>query len=316
MGTRVRVLSTLGDADLLGLPADLRSAVEVTVVPMKAPLPSGVVGDVLVTVPTAAGHHLPEAFRRGVRWVHVTGTGVDGVPLDGFGPEVVLTNSRGASAIPISEWALAMMLAFEKRLPDVWLREPPEAWHEIPGLGTLAGRRLALIGLGGIGLATARRALAFDMQVRALRHTGAGSPHPEVDLARSLADLLPDADHVVVAAPLTAETHHLIGAEAFALMKPGVHLVNVARGAIVDTDALRDALDDGTVAVASLDAVDPEPVPAGHWLYEHPQVRLSPHISWSSPDAFPEILAAFVHNLRRFVAGEPLESVVDPGQGY
>jgi len=316
VGPPVRVLSTLGDAESLGLPADLRAAVEVTVVPMKAPLPDGVEGDVLVTVPTAAGHHLPEAFRRGVRWVHVTGTGIDGVPLGGFGAEVALTNSRGASAVPISEWVLAMMLAFEKQLPETWLREPPVAWHQVPGLGTLAGRRLALIGLGGIGLATARRALAFDMEVRALRNSGAASPHPEVDLARSLGELLPDADHVVVAAPLTAETYHLLGVEAFALMKPGVHLVNIARGGIVDTDALHEALDNGTVAMASLDAVDPEPVPAGHWLYTHPLVRLSSHISWSSPEAFPDILAAFTRNLRRFVAGEPLESVVDPAQGY
>jgi len=314
--TPVRVLSTLGDADLLALPADLRAEVEVTVVPMKDPLPPGVEGDVLVTVPTAAGHHLPEAFRRGVRWVHVTGTGIDGIPLEGFGSEVVLTNSRGASAVAISEWVLAVMLAFEKQLPQMWLREAPPAWHRVASLGTLARRRLALVGLGGIGLATARRALAFDMSVRALRNTSAASPHPEVELARSLTELLADADHVVVAAPLTERTRHLLGAEAFALMKPGVHLVNIARGGLIHTDALREALDNGTVAMASLDAVEPEPLPAGHWLYAHPNVRLSPHVSWGSPDAFPEILRAFADNLRRFVAGEPLESVVDPAQGY
>ncbi len=91
----------------------------------------------------------------------------------------------------------------------------------------------------------------------------------------TLPEVLDGADHVVIAAPLTDATRHLIDADALALMKPGVHLVNIARGGLVDQDALRVALDDGTVAVASLDAVDPEPLPAGHWMFTHPKVRLS-----------------------------------------
>jgi phosphoglycerate dehydrogenase-like enzyme len=95
-----------------------------------------------------------------------------------------------------------------------------------------------------------------------------------------------------------------------------VHLVNIARGSLIDQDALRVALDRGWVALASLDVTEPEPLPAGHWLYTHPKVRLSPHISWSMPDASSILVATFVDNLRRYERGEPLEGVVDVAAGY
>jgi phosphoglycerate dehydrogenase-like enzyme len=99
-------------------------------------------------------------------------------------------------------------------------------------------------------------------------------------------------------------------------VKPGVHLVNIARGRLVDQDALRVALDDGRVAMATLDTVDPEPLPAGHWLYEHPRVRVSALISWASHLGFDSTVDLFVENLRRARAGEPLQDVVDPSEGY
>src|SRR5262249_2924274 len=129
-------------------------------------------------------------------------------------------------------------------------------------------------------------------------------------------ELVATADHVVLAAPATRETRHLLDARAFAAMKRGMHVVNVARGALVDQDALRAALDDGTVAMASLDAVEPEPLPAGHWMYAHPRVRLSPHVSWNMPGAAELLLDAFIDNLRRWRDGRPLTGVVDPEAGY
>jgi phosphoglycerate dehydrogenase-like enzyme len=120
----------------------------------------------------------------------------------------------------------------------------------------------------------------------------------------------------VLAAPATPRTRHLINAESLALVKPGVHLVNIARGALVDQDALRVALDDGRVAMASLDTVDPEPLPEGHWLYSHPKVRLSAHVSWASPAGMERTLEIFVDNLRRHAAGEQVLHVVDADEGY
>jgi phosphoglycerate dehydrogenase-like enzyme len=208
-----------------------------------------------------------------------------------------------------------MMLAAEKKLPETWIHQPPAHWS-IGSLGGLHGRTLGLIGIGGIGQAVATRALAFGMRVRALRRSDAPTPVAGVEIVRNLGALLGDADHLVLAAAATRATAQLLDDAAFAQLKPGAHLVNVARGALVDHDALRRALDDGRVGLASLDCVDPEPLPAGHWLYEHPQVRLSPHTSWSMPGAFDLLIEPFVENLCRDLAGEALAHRVDLELGY
>ncbi len=181
---------------------------------------------------------------------------------------------------------------------------------------TLAGSTVGIVGLGGIGTAVARRALAFDMHVRALRRTATPSPIPEVEVVTTLAELVADAQHVVLAAPGTERTHRLLDADAFAAMRDGVHVVNIARGRLVDHDALRAALDAGKVARASLDTVDVEPLPAGHWLYDHPRVFLTPHSSWASSDLLGATVDIFCTNLRRYLDGQPLLHVVDRDEGY
>ena len=249
-----------------------------------------------------------------VPWVQLSGTGVDKVPMAMFEGRTV-TCARGASAIPISEFVLAAMLTFEKRMPEVWLDEPPKLWN-FAELGGLHGQTLGLVGLGGIGVAIAQRAAPFGMRVLAIRRRAIPSPVAAVEIVASIDDLLPMVDHLVLAVPATAHTRRLLDADAFARVKPGVHLVNIARGTLVDQDALRVALDDGRVARATLDTVDPEPLPAGHWLYSHPSVRLSAHISWGSPVGFDHALDLFIENLLRRASGEPLLHVVDPGEGY
>jgi len=285
---------------------------EVVVVPLAGPVPPGVDGQVLVASHRA--DNLVELSGRGVEWVHFFGTGVDGMPAEILTGRVV-TCSRGAGQVPISEWVLAMMLAFEKQLPGAWVQEAPEHWGWAR-LGGLDGRTLGIVGLGGIGSAVATRALAFGMEVRATRRTAAPAPVPGVTVVPSLPELLPVVDHLVLAAPATAKTRHLLDEAAFATVKPGLHLVNIARGALVDQDALRSALEDGRVAMASLDVCEPEPLPEGHWLYTHPKVRLSPHISWSSPELGGRIVELLADNVRRFVAGQPLHGVVDPVERY
>ncbi len=311
----VVVLSHVGGAKGLGLPDELADRVEVIPLPMQGPVPDHLRGEILVTVP-GWSEHTDDLLGRGIRWVHFVSTGVDRVDFARLPEGLVVTNARGASAIPISEWVLAVMLAFEKHLPEVWIHQPPDDWRADARLGSLHGRRLGIVGFGSIGAAVASRALPFGMTVRGLRRTEQPSPVPGVELVSSLAEVLDGADHVVVAAPLTPATHHLIGAEALGAMKPGVHLVNIARGGLVDQEALRAALDDGTVALASLDAVDPEPLPDGHWLFTHPQVRLSAHDSWSWPGAFPAMFERFAANLAAYLDGRPLPDQVDAVQGY
>ncbi len=313
MPAPLRILSHLRPA----LAARITAAVPdvaVTSIPGDGPLPPDVEGEVLLTLGRATAN-LSDAIARGVRWVHILGTGVDGFPLERLTHQL-LTCSRGGSAVPIAEWVLAVMLAFEKRLPDAWVQAAPADWWRSVRLGTLHGKTLGLVGLGGIGTAVAARALPFGMRVLACRRSATPAGIAGVEIVGTVTALAATADHLVLAAPATPDTHHVIGRDVLAAVKPGVHLVNIARGALVDQDALRAALDDGRVARASLDAVDPEPLPDGHWLYGHPRVRLSPHVSWNMPGAADVLLEPFIQNLRRWRAGEPLAGLVDRAAGY
>ena len=254
------------------------------------------------------------AVTPGVRWIHALSAGVDGFPLD-LATGRVFTCSRGASAVPIAEWTMAMLLAPAKRLPESWIVEPPQHWSRAE-LASLEGQTLGLVGIGAIGSEVATRALAFSMDVVAIRRTDAPAPQPDIELVTSFRELLERSDHLVLAAPGTADTHHLVDAEALASMRPDAHLVNIARGSLVDQDALIAGLDRGQLAAASLDAVEPDPLPAGHPLYSHPKVRLSPHIWWGSPRTLGQTLEMFVGNVRRYRDGEPLHGLVDMEAGY
>ncbi len=261
------------------------------------------------------GRNAVAAVQRGVQWVQLSGTGFDRVPTEILAAPLV-TCARGASAVPISEYVLATMLAFEKDFPANWLTGEPKHWN-FQRMDSMAGKTLGLVGLGGIGSRIARLALAFDMEVVALRrHVELGSPVPGARVVASLDEILPIADHLVLAAPGTARTRHLLDADAFARMKPGGHLVNIARGTLVDQEALRVALDNGVVARASLDVVDPEPLPDGHWMFSHPQVKLTPHSSWSSRAFFEAAIDIFCTNLRKYLDGEPLMYLIDRDEGY
>ncbi len=251
---------------------------------------------------------------QGLKWVHIFGTGADTFPFD-LAAGLQVSCSRGASAVGIAEWVLAMMLCFEKRLPQTWVSAPPAQWF-MADLGGLEGKTLGLLGFGAIGQAIARRGLAFDMRVVAKVRQHRPSPMPGVEFVGALDQLLRQADHLVLALPATAESRGLLDTERLALTKPGVHLVNVARAGLVDQEALRLLLDQDHVAMASLDVVDPEPLPAGHWLYAHPRVRLSPHVSWSAPGMVERMLAVFMRNMAAFAQGQPLEGVVDVAAGY
>jgi len=287
--------------------------IEVVPLPQEGAVPTDLDAEILLTLPWGTPN-LGEILATGVKWVHAYGTGVNGFPFEVLGG-LPLSCSRGASAQAISEWVMAVLLAAAKQLPQTWLSAPPERWNRAD-LGTLHDARLALIGFGGIGQAIARRALPFGMRIRGYRRSDAKNPIPEVQMATSLEALLSDADHVVVAAPETPATRHLLNDETFALLKPGAHLVNIARGGLVDQDALARALDSGQVGLATLDCVDPEPLPHGHWLYSHARVQLSAHISWVTPFSRSGLMDPFIENLGRYRRGEALEYLVDPIEQY
>lgn len=293
------------------------------VVDVSKGVPDGVRGDVLFG---SWGPHAVEAVATGVQWVQMNGTGIDGLA-----PEIrsvpLLTSARGASAVGISEYVFACIGAFARRFPENWLRDPPDRWNFQPATA-LAGATLALFGFGGIAQRVARIALAAEMEVVAIRRHPGPSLVPGVRMVTDVRDLMAVADHLVLAAPATEETRHVVNDATLSMTKfvspddppptsgstpgdqPGLHLVNIARGTLIDHDALRRALDAGIVARASLDVTDPEPLPAGHWLYHHPRVFLTPHASWVGPPPFEAATRIFCENLHRWMAREPLLGVV------
>jgi phosphoglycerate dehydrogenase-like enzyme len=308
---RVVIFSQVGPK-LTAVLAELLPDATVVAIPTAGEIDPELHGEVLLSQ-TWGSDNLAELVARGVRWIHVLGTGVDRFPFD-RAADCTVTCSRGASAIPISEYVLAAMLAFEKRIPQIWLRRQPERWYG-DRLGGLYQRTLGLVGLGAIGLAVAERALAFEMEVIATRRSNASSPLAAVEIT-SLNDLAARADHIVIAASATPETAGLVGPALFAKMKRGVHLINVARGSLVDQEALRTALDAGIVAHATLDTMQPEPLPDGHWMYADRRISLTPHVSWSMPGAVDLLMEKFVRNVQRYRSGRPLENVVDRDLGY
>jgi phosphoglycerate dehydrogenase-like enzyme len=293
----------------------LAPGIEAFVLPSTDEPGERIVADVLVGT-AVGGPQLPVLIERceGLRWVHILGTGVDKFPLHLVADKLV-TCSRGATAGPIAEWVMAMLLAHEKQLPQRWITEPPEAWY-LADLGCLENKTLGIIGFGAIGQAIAKRALAFDMNVIAKVRTHRASPLPGVELVEDLDALLERSDHVVLALPSTPQSDGLMGARALAAMKSGAHLVNVSRANLVDQEALRESLDKGHIGRASLDVVEPEPLPAGHWIYQHPRVLLSPHISWSGPNMIERLMAPFFTNVIAFSKDQPLQGVVDTTAGY
>ena len=257
------------------------------------------------TDPTA--HHVPRpaGWPGRVKYVQIASSGSDGYP-EWMGDGPIVATSAGTSAPAIAEFVLTEMLMVEKRLPEMvatdghWTSQDAVIAHP---LGTLDGKTLGLVGIGEIGSRVAALARAFGMTVVA--HRRSAVPIGGITLA-PLDTLLARADHLVLAAPLTPDTVGMIGTDALAKVKRGVHLVNVARGGLVDTDALVAALADGRVGFASLDVTDPEPLPPGHPLWSAPNVRITPHVAWSSAKTPARIFALFADNLCRFARGERL----------
>lgn len=255
-----------------------------------------------------------------LRWMHTPSAGVDGMLLPELKERsITVTNSAGAQAIPIAEFVLMFMLSHVKQVRALQALTPQDAWErgESLHLHELHGATVLIVGLGEIGREIARRAAAFGMRVWGSRRR----PAPAEGVERVVGEgewraLLPEADYVVVAAPLTDATRGMIDREAFARMKQGAYLINIARGQIVDTEALLGALRAGKLAGAGLDALPQEPLPAEHPLWQAPNVWITPHISWSSPEILPRVAEIFLENLRRYRSGQELVNLVDLEAGY
>lgn len=255
---------------------------------------------------------------RQLRWIHTGSAGVDELGIDELQARgITLTNSAGIHAIPIAEWVLYGLLAIVKRGPQMLAAQQAKHWEERVRFDELSGKTLTILGTGGIGREIAKRAAAFDMQIWGINRSGRSVAHfDRIWSGESWRDALPETDFLVIAAPLTAETQHIISARELSLLPRYAQVINIARGALIDEPALIAALQNGTIAGAALDTFETEPLPATSPLWTLPNVILSPHHSGSSPHMRTRVADFFIANLKRYLNGEALENVVNLSAGY
>ncbi len=269
---------------------------------------------------------------KNLRWIQIGHAGVEkDLTAEVIASSATITNTARIYGPNVSDQAMALLLALTRGVAPQLPRKIDATagtntggtiWNRLKSASSaseLHRKNMLVIGMGGIGTQIARRAEAFGMRVMGV------DANPKLvkpgfvfslNTPDHLKDLLPKADVVVLACPLTAKTRGMIGSEQLSAMKPSAFLINIGRGGLVNQEDLVSALKAKTIAGAGLDVTDPEPLPDGHPLWSMPNVAISPHIGGQSPEARERQWKLFRENIRRFVAGEALLCVVDKQKGY
>ncbi len=252
-----------------------------------------------------------------LRWIHEIGAGIDHLlPLDWLPPGVVLTNSRGVHAPKAGEWAAGALLMLNNLIPKFATDQRRHRWAQT-FTDPIRGKTVAIVGVGMMGREVARWAKRLGLRVLGVRR-GARRPRfvDRVYRREDMAAAIEQADFLVVTAPLTAETRGLIGRKELDLLRPTAGVVNMARGPVVDHEALADKLRSGELSGAVLDVFDPEPLPADSSLWDTPNLLVTPHVSSDPLDYTERMLGIFVDNLQRYAAGRTLRNRVRAGTQY
>ncbi len=257
---------------------------------------------VLEALSDMSGLRLIQALESGVEWL-----------LPHAPDGVTVCNSRGAHDAAVAEWVAGVVLAMQRKLPEHLDAQRQGLWRNIvargewqpPFAGDLEGATILIVGHGSIGAAVERRLEPFGVDFLRV----ARSERQGVQPASALPSLIPDADVVVVLAPLAPDTEGLVSADLIGAMKPGALLVNAGRGRLVDQEALADALYDGRIR-AALDVTDPEPLLAGHRLWSAPNLLLTPHMAGDTPRRYRRSWEMVGEQVERLLDGRPLENVV------
>jgi phosphoglycerate dehydrogenase-like enzyme len=263
-----------------------------------------------------------------LRWLQNPGAGLERLrPLKllDAGSRVIVTSASGIHETQISEYVIGSMLVFNRSWPEMVRLQDEHSWPRHSDNTHLRQRELAdatlgIVGLGHIGRSIAKLARAFGMKVLGTRFSAhAGEQDPDVDRLYPFNDLhalLSESDYVVLSVPLTERTEKMIGEPELRAMRKNAYLVNIARGAVIDEDALIRALKEGWIAGAGLDVAVNEPLPADSPLYTTPNLILTPHISGASEHYNERLADLFAENLRRYRAGQPLLNQYDAEKGY
>ena len=269
----------------------------------------------------------PEQFAlaKNLRWIHSPAAGVTQLLFPAMvASNVIVTNSTTVHSIPVAEQTVALLFGLARRLRNACDDQARRHWGQIESWSPeripteLNGKTLGLLGLGAIGREVASRAKALGMTVEAVkRDPSRGAEFADrVYSPQQLHALLERCDYLVLAIPGNPETRHIIGEAELARLKPSAALVNVARGTLIDTDALVRALEAGKLAGAGLDVTDPEPLPAEHPLWRLPNVIITPHLAGATDRYWQRQADLVSANLRRYLAGEPMLNLVDKKRGY
>ncbi|QCB94224.1 2-hydroxyacid dehydrogenase [Cellulomonas shaoxiangyii] len=306
---------TIPDEDLLGRLADLAAAHldDLRLVPwdLRGPLDPADAADVdMVVVPHyfvgARGFAVLRDLPR-LRWVQLPSAGYEHA-LPHLPPGVTLLNGRGVHDAGTAELAVALTLAVQRDLPGAVRAQDAGRW-ENPFGPSLADRRVLVVGQGSVGRAIGARFAPFEVELVRVASTARDDADGHVHGVDELGDLLPDADVVVLAIPLSRTSYHLLDGEALGRMKDGALLVNVARGKVVDTDALVAELAAGRLR-AALDVTDPEPLPADHPLWRAPGVLITAHQGGNTDATFPRVAALVRRQLVALLAGRDPDNEV------
>jgi phosphoglycerate dehydrogenase-like enzyme len=264
--------------------------------------------------------NLPFASAGSLRWLQLLSAGADRILAQPVPDAVAITNVAGMHATPIGEWVLAFLLMHAKRMPQALDNQRRARWERYRTARNLRDATVAIVGMGAIGLEVARLCQALGARVIATRRRAtAGETLPYCDTVyplRELHTLLGEADYVVLSMPLTDATRGLIGAAEFDAMRSTGVLVNIARGPVVDWEAMLTALREERIGAVYTDVTVPEPLPDGDPAWETPNLIITPHVSGFFPDYVPAAAEIFIDNLQRYVAGDVLRNVVDRELGY
>lgn len=254
-----------------------------------------------------------------LKWIQSHSAGMDAQLYPALkNSEVVLTSVAGVYASHAAEHAFALLLGLTRDIKGAAVNHTQHEWRKPNQLIEIGGLTLGIIGLGGFGIQMAKRGRGFDMRVIAVDAYRKDKPDfvDELMPIDQLPALMRRSDVVMIACPLTEETHHLINADNLAVMKPTAYLINVARGKIVDERALIEILKAGKIAGVGLDVTEVEPLPKDSPLWDLEGVLLTPHVAGRSQHRVRRAAAFFCENLKRYLKGEPLKNIVDKQLGF
>lgn len=272
--------------------------------------------DLVIGVPAQRDNLAQRAPR--LKWLHATSAGVDGVlPLDWLPRGVVFTNNSGAHGRKAEQFMTMAYNLLNSRMPAIMANQHRHHWEALFS-PSLSGQTAVVVGLGDLGEAAARAAKKLGLKVIGVRRSTQKNRYADrVVSYKQLDRVLPQADFVVLAVPLTADTRGLLSAKRMDLMKPGAGVINIARGPVADYRALEDRLRRGKLGGAVLDVVDPEPLPAESSLWTTPNLIITPHISCDDGEHYIDIsLDLWFENLALFLAGKKLKRRIDARLGY